>query len=626
VSKFMFLAMSLVVLGAPQAQEAVTITSSVDFERGNNEGLISTAEDRLARDRITAGDIGAWSSTSALPSGRAYGEAVAFNGFVYVTGGSGSGFSGSVSYNDVVFASRNTDGTLGPWSSTTPFPGGRREHRSVAYNGHLYVMGGVNDVSEKLRDVQVARFQEDGSVGMWAATTPLPPALGLSCFAAVAQDNHIYVIGGETYNAQAVANVHVAPIHADGTLGDWSAATALPTATAYHDSVAYDGHLYVLGGNDASPGVLSRILVAPIAANGSIGSWSATTSLPSGRSSHDAVAYNGFLYCIGGGQGVGEPLGEVLVAPLNGGGSVGEWSASTAISPARSGAASIAHDGFLYAIGGIITSQGYSTDALVASIFADTSNANQSPDRLRSFHSRLVDLQDDSSTQFITINGQLSPGGAIRLQVRVAPEATKVFGAETVFDSVSPGSAVEVPGNGRYVWIRLTLDDTGTSDVDQPTHVTDITITSFGGVVFDGPGADIDTQASTTTIEANWGGFGAAGGPAIAFYEWAIGTAPGLTDVQGWTHVGSVTSASNSSLSLGAGVKFVSVRATDDNGQTSPVATSDGVQVLVESVAPTVVNVDDENDYCGAGASAVPGSALALLAGLALLVSARRRR
>jgi hypothetical protein len=527
VARLLFLTMSVAILAVPRVETAVTFTSSADFRRGNNEGLVSVAEDRLTRGRITAGDVGEWTFTRSLPEWRSHGPAVAYNGFVYLTGGLGAGaYYTPYAKSSVYVSSLNADGSLGPWSSTTSFSGQKRNHQSLAYNGHLYVMGGGTTIWPWLQDIQVARIQDDGSVGAWSATTPLPHPAGLTQFAAVARNNYLYVIGGSTDNALKVAEVYVAPIHADGGLGVWSAVTALPAGTSGHDAVAYDGHLYVLGGDDPNPGLLSRVLVAPFNADGSIGSWSDTTPLPSPRKSHKAAAYNGFLYCIGGGLSSSQHFGDVLVAPLNADGSVGEWSASTAISPAREGAFSIVHDGFLYVIGGMIPGQ-YLTDSLVFPILSDTTNSHQSPERLRGFHSLVADLQGDASTRFITINGHLSPGGAIRLQARVAPEADGAFGEETVFDSVAPGSALEVPGNGRHVWLRLTLDDTGTSDADQPTFVTDVTI--------------------------------------------------------------------------------------------SP----DGLSVPAESPAPPV-NDDDDDENCVAGASAVPGSWLALLVGLALLASARR--
>ncbi len=99
------------------------------------------------------------------------------------------------------------------------------------------------------------------------------------------------------------------------------------------------------------------------------------------------------------------------------------------------------------------------------------------------------------------------------------------------------------------------------------------------GTVNDGPGEDIDAQASVTTIHANWQGFRDAEGP-IAAYLWAIGTTPGGTDLQDWTDVGTATAASNGGLGLTVGQTcHASVRARDLAGNLSPIATSDGVRI-----------------------------------------------
>jgi len=99
------------------------------------------------------------------------------------------------------------------------------------------------------------------------------------------------------------------------------------------------------------------------------------------------------------------------------------------------------------------------------------------------------------------------------------------------------------------------------------------------GTVLDGTAADIATQTSTTTIDANWSGFSDDSG-VVAEYRWAIGTSPGGTQVQNWTSVGSATSASNNALALSnLATYYVSVRAFDPSGNGSAVATSNGVQV-----------------------------------------------
>lgn len=103
------------------------------------------------------------------------------------------------------------------------------------------------------------------------------------------------------------------------------------------------------------------------------------------------------------------------------------------------------------------------------------------------------------------------------------------------------------------------------------------------GAVLDGPTADIDTQTSTTSIAANWSGFHDDSG-SLAGYRWAIGTTPGGTEIQGWTAVGTATSASTTSVVLGTGTTcFVSVVGFDAANNQSVAAVSDGVTIEVPS-------------------------------------------
>jgi hypothetical protein len=422
-------------------------------------------------------------------------------------------------------------------------------------------------------------------------------------------------------------DVLVAALKADGSLGSWAPTTPLPSGRGHLSTVAHDGHLYAIGGYDGA--LLSDCLVAPLSANGSVGSWVSTTPLPFARDEHSSVAHNGFVYILGGYDADNAAVSDVIAAPLNADGSLGSWSPTTDLPFARSGQRSVAYNGFIYTIGGGNADFTPLADVIVASIEADDFDDNQAPARLRGAYSLLADLQSDSSTRWIFIDGQLSPGGVVRVQIRVAPEATQEFGDEMIVAPASLGSSFEVPGNGRYVWIRIVADDTATGDSNQPTHVSEITISPSApptpGAVFDGDGADIDTQTSTSTMRANWSGFIPTGGDALVRYEWAIGAAPGLSNVQGWVNVGLATSASNSSLSLSPGVKYVSVRAISALGLVSSPATSDGVQVLAPSTIPAGGG-GDHKSRCGQSASAAPGSALAMLAGVVLMAMAGVRR
>ena len=149
-------------------------------------------------------------------------------------------------------------------------------------------------------------------------------------------------------------------------------------------------------------------------------------------------------------------------------------------------------------------------------------------------------------------------------------------------------------GQTYYISVRAkdgagNLSDVVTSD-GVKVDATEPTV----GIVKDGSGADIDYQASKTTIEANWSGFGDEGS-GIAFYQWAIGTTKGGTEIMTWSNEATSTSATKTDLSLFNGMTcYISVRASDVAGNTSSIATSDGVTVDVE--APTVGSVQDGLD------------------------------
>jgi len=140
-----------------------------------------------------------------------------------------------------------------------------------------------------------------------------------------------------------------------------------------------------------------------------------------------------------------------------------------------------------------------------------------------------------------------------------------------------------------YVTVRAT-NGVGLQTVATSNGVlVDATAPAAGGVR-DGPGADIDVQTSTTTIEANWSGFSDPQS-GIVQYEWAIGTTPGGQELQAFEGIGLSTHASTSAvdrvLALHNGDQvYVAVRATNSSGLAT-VSTSNGVRVVTsDAFAP----------------------------------------
>jgi N-acetylneuraminic acid mutarotase len=285
------------------------------------------------------GTLGSWTTTTSFTTPRYSHAGVASGGFIYILGGEGP----SGVFSDVQFAPVKGDGTLGAWTATTPLTTARFGHTSVAYNGRLYVVGGNNGVN--LGDVQVAPINVDGTVGAWSATTPFVTArFG---HASVAYDGYLYVIGGGAY----LGDVQAAPIFANGSLGTWTETNALSTARADAASVAYDGHVYVIGGVSAGLTYLNDVQVAPINQNGAVTGWTTATAFPSARFRHATVAYDGYLYVIGG-SGNGVYFNDVEVAPILANGTLGPWRATTPFTTPRDEHSSVAYNGFLYILGG----------------------------------------------------------------------------------------------------------------------------------------------------------------------------------------------------------------------------------------------------------------------------------
>ena len=322
---------------------SVVITSSSDFGSGNNEGNISYPSGQMNRAGISGGTVGTWTTASSFTGVRKVPSSVAYNGYLYILGGDNSG----TPYNDVQYAPINSDGTVGTWTATTSFTTARSRFGAIAYNGYLYVMGGDNG-SAYYNDVQYAPINSDGTVGTWTATTSFTTARG--GVDAIAYNGNLYILGG--YNGTTYYNdVQYAPINANGTVGTWTATTSFTNQRSGLAASAYNGYLYLLGG-DFGVTYYNDVQYAQISPAGVTGQYTATASFTTGRNRFAAVAYNGYLYVMGGASGASTYDNDVQYAPINSDGTVGTWTATTSFTTARAELAAVAYNGYLYIMGG----------------------------------------------------------------------------------------------------------------------------------------------------------------------------------------------------------------------------------------------------------------------------------
>jgi hypothetical protein len=116
----------------------------------------------------------------------------------------------------------------------------------------------------------------------------------------------------------------------------WYQDSGLNSATgarAYFAAYAYNGKMYVMGGDSdttANSGAMTTVEVADILPNGTLGTWAAGQSLTGGaRYGLSVVGYNGYIYVIGGNNN-GTYLDKVQYSHLNSDGTMNAWQTAAA--------------------------------------------------------------------------------------------------------------------------------------------------------------------------------------------------------------------------------------------------------------------------------------------------------
>ncbi|MDP2598659.1 MAG: prepilin-type N-terminal cleavage/methylation domain-containing protein [Candidatus Liptonbacteria bacterium] len=292
----------------------------------------------------STGTLASWLTNTALPNNVYRNLSVVSGGYIYSIGGANL----SNATATVLYAQVNTStGVIGSWASTAALPSALQLHSTVVYNGYIYTIGGLSgDTADTSTPaVNYAQINANGTVGSWVATTALPGTLYYH--SAVVNNGYIYVVGGVGSSAIPTSTVLYATLNANGTVGSWSITTALPVSNYRHAAVVYNGYVYVLGADT------STVLYATLNASGTVGSWVTTTALPALLTNVSAAVYNGYVYTVGGFDTVGDDAtSTVFVAPLNANGTVGSWVTTAALPDAIMYHSVAAYKGYIYTMGG----------------------------------------------------------------------------------------------------------------------------------------------------------------------------------------------------------------------------------------------------------------------------------
>ncbi|MBS2026755.1 MAG: hypothetical protein JST54_02525 [Deltaproteobacteria bacterium] len=226
----------------------------------------------------------------------------------------------------------------------------RADHALVRSGANVYVVAGLSN-GVPTDDVTSYPVQASG----------LPDLSNGSSFAggfgpriragAAVWNDRLYVVGGEDGGGYPFGDAYAAPLASDGSVGTFTAQPSLPAPSAGGSAVALEGALYLVGGDLGFSGPAPNILRAAFQPDGSLGSWVDAGALPTPLTDGASAVVNGRIYYVGGHDGTGTAKTAVQMGQLQADGSL-SWTVLRPLTTPRTNFALVVADGYLTAIGG----------------------------------------------------------------------------------------------------------------------------------------------------------------------------------------------------------------------------------------------------------------------------------
>jgi hypothetical protein len=229
-----------------------------------------------------------WTKKASLPTPRQWLSTSAVNGKIYAIGGDARG--GAPGLPTVEEYDPATD----TWTeeALTPMPTARFTLSTSVVDGKIYAIGGILRATQSGPETPSSAVEEyDPETDTWTTKAPMPTARGMLSTSVV--DGKIYAIGGLFYNMGIpLSTVEVY----DPTTDTWTTKAPMPTArVTFSATSAVNGIIYVIGG---ASGETAFSTVE--AYNPATDTWAEKTSMPRARTGLATSALGGKIYAIGG--------------------------------------------------------------------------------------------------------------------------------------------------------------------------------------------------------------------------------------------------------------------------------------------------------------------------------------
>ena len=183
------------------------------------------------------------------------------------------------------------------WRSLKPKPTYRYEFASAAVNGKIYVLGGTGQIDDGPSNGKTWSRKDyveiyDVATDSWSTGAPAPMPFSATSHGCL-HDGVIYIFGEETGDF-AVYSVDPSVLAYDTTTNSWSAKTPLPSGRSGATCVTVGNQIYLAGGRaPLALDVLERF--DPLQQT-----WSSPTRLPTARYWMSAAAVGNQIFFIGG--------------------------------------------------------------------------------------------------------------------------------------------------------------------------------------------------------------------------------------------------------------------------------------------------------------------------------------
>ena len=471
----------------------------------------NTRTDNIQTFQIYNNDSGSpagFSPMNNIGVDRIGGSAVISNGYIYYAGGC-SDMACTTATGTVYYATIDANGTVGTWSSGNALPGSnlRTWGKLLAVEGTLYYVGGQNSSGTAQSTIYyTTSFSSGNPTWNSSATTKAIGDTGSggqprTQFNATVWNDRIYVLGGVDGSSTVTSTVYVSPQLSSGgdITSNWTSSTAFNVARSGLAVIAYANNLYILGGYDGS-NYLNDVQFAQISSSdGSVGSWSYTTSLPVALSQGNGFAANGYMYIIGGRTASTACRPITLAAPISANTTIatgnsptglGEWyETNQRYSGDRYGADAIYSGGKAYVLGGGCSSFVGSTNRAYSTALLSQPQVAK--------YSIMFDADSDVYANMWLLNGLDNSIGArwqlnyrsMSLTTQCASSAMTTWGQTTNFGNVTlgtPGVYTAKDGSGtdincaRFFYLYVSIDSSQAygypEDITRGPTITDLTL------------------------------------------------------------------------------------------------------------------------------------------------------